>query len=215
MLADIAHAALKEPGTDSTLPSPGESAMLWSVRLSMLLLAVVFWRWWFAAAPSDPIGTSAPGTADFAQAHRSRRRTAVLMGTAWLLCVIHVLLAFHIRHHWKLSEAEQHTARVTAQVTGIHWGGGLYINFAFLGWWGGEVVLRWFRPNRSSRVFQAAALFMVFNATAVFGPRWWIVAVAIFIVASIVVARATAQRHRHGPPQVPRARDHAEAGPGD
>jgi len=93
---------------------------------------------------------------------------------SWLLCVVHVLCAFHFEHHWSHTAGLKHTAEMTHRVVGIMWGGGLYINYVFLTWWGIDVARLWTK-NSGGVPFSMhlIAAFMMFNATVVFGPRWW------------------------------------------
>jgi hypothetical protein len=101
----------------------------------------------------------------------------ITWSAACLLLIVHVLSAFHFEHGWSHAAALRHTAVQTARVTGIDWGGGLYFNYAFLALWFLDVVFLWRASgNRLStlrRVTNLACIFMVFNATVVFGPRWW------------------------------------------
>ena len=63
-------------------------------------------------------------------------------------------------------------------MTGINRGEGLYFNYAFLILWLVDVAVLWTVaskvPSRLRRSTDLACVFMVFNATVVFGPRWWI-----------------------------------------
>jgi hypothetical protein len=59
---------------------------------------------------------------------------------AWVLgaglCTVHITLAFAARHHWSHASAVRETARQTAEVYGVAWGGGVYVNYVFLAaWW--------------------------------------------------------------------------------
>jgi hypothetical protein len=96
---------------------------------------------------------------------------------------VHIAFAFHLRHDWSHDAARADTARQTAAVTGLNWGGGVYINYLFgLVWlW---AVARWWRndtPNIARRdwgawTLRAFFLFMYFNAAVVFVPnlaRWF------------------------------------------
>lgn len=121
-----------------------------------------------------------------------------------LLC-IHMLLAFHVVHDWSWDHALQHTAERTAAVTGLHWGGGLYINFAFAALWTADCVLLWSAYRRIAARGRACAwtvhallAFIVFNATVVFGPAgwWWILAA---FLGALLVARVSAARHPVSP----------------
>ncbi len=102
--------------------------------------------------------------------------------TAGLLgLTTHMACAFHDLHHWSHSAALKHTAQRTAEVTGWNWPGGLYINYAFLLFWAVDAVRVWREalgrtPIASRlwrRIVQGVFLFMMFNATVVFGPWHW------------------------------------------
>ena len=164
-------------------PEPGEHLMLWTVRASVGCYVVALWRWLFAQVPAESTGSAATQSGD-----RVYNR---FWFAAWLLCVLHVICAFHFRHHWVHSVAIQHTADMTERVVGIHWGGGLYVNYVFLLCWGASVAgaLRHgrnqtVRGRRLENIMHAFAAFMMFNATAVFGPLWWWIP-TIAIVAAI------------------------------
>ena len=112
---------------------------------------------------------------------------------ACLLLIVHVLAAFHFEHGWSHAAALKHTAEQTARVTGIDWGGGLYFNYAFLILWALDVGFLWRSPapDRSTlrRSTDLACLFMIFNATVVFGPKWWIGPVATIGLIAILLHR--------------------------
>ena len=112
-------------------------------------------------------------------------RPSVAVASFWTAGVlgltIHIACAFHYLHHWSHSAALKHTAQRTAEVTGWDWAGGLYINYAFLLFWAIDAV----RVCREAlgrtpvasrlwrRIVQGVFLFMMFNATVVFGPWHW------------------------------------------
>ena len=148
----------------------GEHLMLWTVRVSVVCYVVALWRWLFFPITPD-------------------RLYARFWPAAWLLCVLHVLFAFHFRHQWNHTAALQHTAEMTERVVGLYWGGGLYINYLFLICWGisaGFTLCSDMRPARTiDMALHAFAAFMMFNATAVFGPPWW-------WIPTIIVAAAIA-----------------------
>lgn len=143
----------------------GRNLILWTVRISVAFYCMAVWRYMFY-----------------------RRENVVdslyikSWSAAWLLCVIHVLFAFHFHHHWSQTAALKHTAEMTERVVGIHWGGGLYVNYIFLCLWGFDVARGWSGAKLSSLSMHLASAFMVFNATVVFGPRWWIVPTSLFAV---------------------------------
>jgi len=100
-----------------------------------------------------------------------------------LSLLAHVGLAFQFYHGWSQAAAYRDTARQVNEVVGINWGGGLYINYIVLAWWSLD-VLWWWRGGlesyrRRSGLLIAAwhgfLIFIIFNATIVFGhgaARW-------------------------------------------
>lgn len=158
--------------------------MIWTARLAV---ACYLARLWIAAARQTP---------------EPRRSECLLWTAGWLLLCLHMLLAFHVAHDWSLDAALVHTAKRTEEVVGLHWAGGLYINFAFALLWGADVVILW-RSRATKRqaplsyrvVAQALLAFIVLNATAVFGPPawWWITAgfVAALITRRLARRQAT------------------------
>jgi hypothetical protein len=119
---------------------------------------------------------------------RGRRRWDETARFAWTIgcasLLAHVTCAMGYYHNWSQASALRETARQTAELTGIEWGGGLYINYALLiGWvidvawwrWGGLNAYR----NRSlwiTAAWHGFLIFIVFNATVVFktGALRWI-----------------------------------------
>ena len=146
----------------------GRNLILWTVRASVLLYVVALWRYLFPPRTQP--------TADHV--------FVMAWGGSWLLCLIHVACAFHFQHHWSQQAALQHTAELTERVVGIHWGGGLYVNYLFLTWWSIDVLRQVSQPGRSSStMMHAAAAFMMFNATVVFGPTWWWLPLGLLVIA--------------------------------
>jgi hypothetical protein len=107
-------------------------------------------------------------------------RLALTAGCVALLA--HVACAFHFYHGWSHESAYRETARQTAEVFGVDWGGGLYINYAFIIGWILNVVSWWrgldlYRSLPVSLLigWQVFMLFIFFNATVIFGKgalRW-------------------------------------------
>lgn len=149
---------------------PGRSLIVWTIRLSVALYA---WCLWHRLQERNDLKSGQ--TSD-----------CWLWAASWLLCVIHVAFAFHFQHRWSHSDALQHTADVTASVTGLHWSIGLYVNYVFVIAWGVDVFRRLVHQKSSTALwFHAVAAFMIFNATAVFGPRFWIPVTIIYIAGLI------------------------------
>ena len=112
-----------------------------------------------------------------------RDRTARLGWTAaCLLYLAHVGCAFHFYHYWSHRAAYEETARETAQLVGIGWGGGLYFNYLFTVAWVADVIWWWMglavyrsRPHWIHTAINTFFALMFFNATVVFGAgfvRW-------------------------------------------
>ena len=113
---------------------------------------------------------------------RRDRRTGIEPRWAWpvwclglVACVVHILIAMAYRHGWSHQSAVLETARQTADVYGVAWGGGVYINYLFVAVWLAELL--WWRADRQ-RYFQQSAwmrwalrsfyLVIVFNAAVIF-----------------------------------------------
>ena len=111
----------------------------------------------------------------------ARARWAWTVGCAFFLA--HVVCAFTFFHGWSHSDAYRETARQTAEMTGVRWGGGIFLNYLFAAAWLGDVLWSWLAPSafaqRSPRlraVWHGFFFFMVFNGTIVFGKgpvRWF------------------------------------------
>ena len=128
----------------------GEALMRWTVRLALLAAACRF----VVQVPSP----------------WRRRGWAV----GWLLMVVHVALAFQVRHGWSHAAAAEHVARRTAADVGVASSGGLWLNYLFLLLWTADVC-GWL-PARSRPWWLGFWWFMALNAAVVFerGPTRWI-----------------------------------------
>ncbi len=111
-----------------------------------------------------------------------RMRWEIVVRWVWTIgCVallLHVVAAFHFVHDWSHEAAYAHTTEQTAAVTGWHWGGGVWVNYAFQLWWVIDVVWSWRRGlDRLPRGYvigmHLVVGFLMFNATVVFGLAWW------------------------------------------
>jgi len=133
----------------------GQLITLWTIRLACILYAAACAGWL-----------------------TSRDKPARLAWTlAYFFYVMHVGAAFASYHHWSHQAAYRETARQTAEIFGVRWGGGLYFNYVFTAVWGGDVFLRWLKVERSLPKWIPGAIhsflaFMFFNATVVFASGW-------------------------------------------
>jgi len=104
--------------------------------------------------------------------------------------LVHVIAAFHFEHHWNHTSAFDYTAKRTAEMTGWNSGVGLYVNEVFLALWVADTAIWWLNPNWPQNRFaywtvQGIFAFLMFQATAVFGPIFWKPVAAIAIVCLI------------------------------
>jgi hypothetical protein len=125
------------------------------------------------------------------------RRTCLGLGR-WIwtagcfIFLLHLVCAFHFFHHWSHAEAYAAIARQTAEVVGLDWGGGLYLNYVFtlvwladVGWWWLGLGRYEERPRIVEWTVQAFMAFIAFNATVVFGTettRWAGVAAGLLLI---------------------------------
>jgi hypothetical protein len=127
----------------------------------------------------------------------ARQRSQWLACARWawtcacVFLIVHIGFAFRYYHGWSHAAAYRDTARQTAEMTGINWGGGIFLNYFLAVAWLADVFHWWLAPKRheqrSSRltaVWHGFVFFMVFNGTVVFGTgpvRWF----GIFITAGL------------------------------
>ena len=136
---------------------------------------------------TDAAGSATPG----------RQRTSRwfwTLGCAALL--IHTACAFQFLHHWSHAAAWEYTRRRTLELTGWDSGIGLWVNYVMtaiwlidvVGWWGS---LDWPRQRIWYWTVQTLFAFLVFNATAVFGPAYWTPIVGAMVVILVGLATFT------------------------
>jgi hypothetical protein len=150
-----------------------------------ILAATVLWAW------AEVLKIRYPQRADFARA---------LYTTALVLALVHVVAAFESAYAWSHDAAIDGTARQTAAVIGIRWGGGIFVNYLFLAAWAVDVWHWWTAPDahrrRSARLEilrLSFFLLMFINGAILFaGPVARVVgipAVAAVMTAWLLVAR--------------------------
>ncbi|MCW5560134.1 MAG: hypothetical protein KIT22_20135 [Verrucomicrobiae bacterium] len=122
-----------------------------------------------------------------------RASLARMLNTAGCAAFLaHVAAAFHFHHGWSHAAAYEATALQTAEFTGWHWGGGLFVNYLFAALWLAEVAWRWGSPDNHRRrprwrngLARGGFLFMIFNGAVVFvrGPaRWYGLALCLILL---------------------------------
>ena len=123
----------------------------------------------------------------------------------WTIAVIsligHFICAYQFYHHWSHQSAYLDTARQTDDVIGINWGGGLFINYAFLTIWAIDAGWWWVRGLKSYRTrprpvvaaWHGFLIFILFNAMVVFkdgAVRWvGLVICLVLLLAWVSIAR--------------------------
>lgn len=123
-------------------------------------------------------------------------RTAIT-GRCWwtAACVVnavHMAIALMWFFEGNHAAAWEHTARQTASVVGLAWGGGLIVNYVFAALWIADVVWWWSNPTtyaargrRIDAIVYGFAAFMYCNATIVFahGPIRWLATAYVVLLA--------------------------------
>ena len=107
--------------------------------------------------------------------------------------LMHVAAAFHFEHGWSHAAAFKYTAKRTAEMTGWNSGFGLYVNEAFLCLWLADTILWWRRLSwpENRRIYwtvQGVFAFLMIQATAIFGPPFWM-PVFLLVVALLLLVR--------------------------
>lgn len=117
---------------------------------------------------------------------QQRARMIWTIGAAALM--LHTAAAFQFQHHWSHAAAWEHTREQTLALTGWNSGVGLYANYAMTAWWLFDAIcwmrtLDWPRRHRGwYGAMMAAFGFLMFNATAVFGPGHWKYVVGAYLI---------------------------------
>jgi hypothetical protein len=129
---------------------------------------------------------------------RSQRLARGIWTAGLAVFLLHVTAAFQFQHGWSHAAAWEHTRRQTRTLTGWDSGVGLFVNYGFTLLWMVDVAfwwrsLAWSRQRLSYWFVQGVFAFLVFNATAVFGPRGWI-GVGIVAAAVLIALRWRAPR---------------------
>ncbi len=151
---------------------------------------LIRWTAWLATA-SLGAGAAVALRTSFGRSAAERRTARWLWTAACGMLWIHVACAFQFQHHWSHAEAYAHTARRTAELVGVDWGGGLYFNYLLLVAWAGDAGWWWIgpqsyrdRPVIVDRCIDGFVAFMAFNATVVFGsgPLRWLALGVILVL---------------------------------
>jgi len=130
---------------------------------ALMLMATIMWAW------VEVLKFRRPG-----QVEPARR----LWTVALALALVHAALAFDVHYRWSHEAASVDTARRTAAVTGMAWGGGIFVNYLFLVLWFLDALWWWIapaayvrRPVRLERARLALFLLMFVNGAVVFASN--------------------------------------------
>ncbi len=136
----------------------GQIVTLWTARLSALFYLVAL-----------------------VQILRHMGSSARILWTIGLIIyLIHVCCAFTYFYDWSHGLAYRETARQTANLFGVNWGGGLYLNYLFTAVWSADCLWWWSNASgyRSRTTWVALSIhaflaFMFLNATIVVWLLKW------------------------------------------
>jgi hypothetical protein len=152
-----------------------------------ILIATVLWAW-----------AEVLKIRRFDQVEPARR----LWTIGLVLTLVHAIIAFDVAYGWSHEAAVIDTARQTAEVTGLAWGGGLFVNHFFLALWLADAVWWWVapigylrRPLALERSRLAFFLVMFFNGAIVFAGMIGR-AVGVPAIAAVCTAWALDARRR-------------------
>jgi hypothetical protein len=146
------------------------------------------------------------GCVVFATARRqadSDRWVRLAWTTGCAALVLHFICAFNFYHGWSHESAYMETARQTAAIYALNWGGGLFINYAVAALWITDIAWWWFagvssyrrRPWMLTLIWHSFLIFIFFNATVVFKDglaRW----VGLLVCLSLVLSWVMINRQR-------------------
>lgn len=131
--------------------------------------------WMRATIAASVVAYAAAEYLWYTRRFESFRLRRAIWTSAAALCVTHSALAIAVRHGWSHDAALLHTAVQTAAVTGLRWGGGLFVNYVFLALWTADVAWLWGspasyarRPERLNTALSAFFIFMFLNGAVIF-----------------------------------------------
>lgn len=115
--------------------------------------------------------------------------------------VVHSAAAFEVFYARSHAVATAATARQTAAMTGVDYGGGIYLNYLFLLVWVADAAWWWLRPASYegrrpviAAIVRGFLLFMFLNGAVVFADGW----MQVLGVAAVGVVMRSWYRDRRG-----------------
>jgi hypothetical protein len=120
--------------------------------------------------------------------------TRILWTAGAAFTLVHVVLAFHFIHAWSHAAAFADTARQTEAALGLAFGGGVFVNYAFLMIWAADAAWWWLSPTtfqkRPGALDASVRLFILFifvNGAIVF-PSGPVRLLGLLVVGTLGVA---------------------------
>jgi hypothetical protein len=122
-----------------------------------------------------------------------------------VLALVHAVIAFDTAYGWSHAAAVAATARQTAAVTGVSWGGGIFVNYVFVIVWLADAAWWWVapaaylrRPLTLERARVAFFVFMFLNGAVIFaGTAGRIVGVPAIAAVCVAWMRHSLKRPAH------------------
>lgn len=121
--------------------------------------------------------------------------------------LVHIAVSFQVHYQWSHDLAVVETARQTRDLTGVDWGGGVWLNYLFALVWITDGVWWVTHPTghaRRSRWLKWGThgflAFMLFNATVIFGStmaRFLGIIAFGYLGARLLVAHLTRNNNRN------------------
>ena len=111
-----------------------------------------------------------------------------------ILFLMHVAAGFHFQHDWNHAAAFEHVRLRTLHQTGWNSGIGLYINEAFGVLWLTDAILwcrrlDWSEQRLPYWIVQASFAFLMLQATAFFGPPFWMPVCVVIGITLVSIRR--------------------------
>jgi hypothetical protein len=136
----------------------------------------------------------------------SQKKARLVWSVGCAIFLLHVAAAFHFLYGWSHESAYEHVRKRTFDQTGWNSGFGIYINYAFTLLWLTDTILWWRRPDWPEQrlpywITQGVFAFLMFQATAVFGPWFWTPLCAVIALFLLILS---SNKHRIHDKAIPR-----------
>jgi hypothetical protein len=150
----------------------------------------LYWTIWIALAL---FAAGEAGKRGWATGGATARWAWPASATGVTIAIAHVIIAMGARHGWSHDAALAATARQTRAVYGVDWGGGLFVNYAFVSVW---IVELWLwrrapaghvsRPDAVTWLVRGFFFVVIVNAAIVFAGGLRRIAGAIIVLSLVV-----------------------------